>query len=452
MVGRVDPNAALGVNGEGGRSRRECLEIGVGFADNWCALRMPIDVTSSPRSEAEKRAGAVGFAGGGLGWIALLGLGHFVIELGSSYALTRTLDDTGLGANGVFAYNAVAFWGQPLVGWVVDRWRVAKPLAMAGALLLLVGLLSLGAPPWPTVLPIALGNACYHVGGGVLAIRMSRGRAAGLGLFVGPGAIGLTLGVGLARMDLVPAALVLGGLSALLVWPLWRIGRRGSLLQDDPLDVSLAQMATQGPTVRTEVYPPLAAPEATRAAHYAQAAGGAEAVTNRLQAGSYKRISLALVVALVLGCIAIRSFVGSGFSFAWSGSAVAVLSVAAALAGGKIAGGFLADRFGWLAWTLVALALSVPALWYGETMMAAGLVGVALFQAPMAVTLGALVRTMPNRPGLAFGLASAFVYVGGYPLPGGTGSWLHSFAGLSLLSLAAALMLVAALRRWPRVG
>jgi hypothetical protein len=66
------------------------------------------------------------------------------------------------------------------------------------------------------------------------------------------------------------------------------------------------------------------------------------------------------------------------------------------------------------------------------------------------VTLGALVWALPQRPGLAFGLASAFVYVGGFPMLGGEVRWLHTFGGLSGLSLAAALMLVVALQGWRR--
>ena len=79
--------------------------------------------------------------------------------------------------------------------------------------------------------------------------------------------------------------------------------------------------------------------------------------------------------------------------------------------------------------------------------MPAGLAGVALFQAPMAVTLGVLVWALPRRPGLAFGLASAAVYAGGFPLLAGQVPWLHTFVGLSGLSLAAVVMLAVGLRR-----
>lgn len=356
-------------------------------------------------------------------WIALLGSGHFAVELGCSYVLNRTLDATDLGAGAVLLYNAVAFWGQVPLGWAADRWSGARPLAQLGAALLLAGLLTLGVDaPWATVALIALGNGCYHIGGGVLSIRLSRVRVGGLGLFVGPGALGLTLGVGLARMDFAATPWLLGGLAAALVWPVWRLGGRRAFLQDDPAESGWLpdRGRAQGRTGRAE------------AATYAQADGGSQRTV--------------LIVALVLACIAIRSFVGTGLSFAWGGSAVAALGIAAALALGKIGGGFLADRVGWLKATIAVLALSVPALWFGQTSMPAGLLGVALFQAPMAVTLGALVWALPGRPGLAFGLASAFVYVGGLPLLAGQIRWLHSFTGLSGLSLVAMVMLAAGLR------
>ena len=344
-------------------------------------------------------------------WIALLGFGHLAVELGCSYALNRTLDATELGAGAVLLYNAVAFWGQVPLGWVADCWNGARSLALLGAALLVAGLLTLGVDaPWPTVALIAFGNGSFHIGGGVLSIRLSRGRLGGLGLFVGPGAVGLALGVGLARMDLPATPWGLGALMVLVAWSVWRSG---------------------------------GAESGIRACSQASSRGGPRRA-DRLLAGSYTR--MIVIVALVLACIAIRSFVGTGFSFAWSGSAVAALSLAGALAGGKTAGGFLADRFGWLTTTLAVLALSVPALWFGQTAMPAGLLGVALFQAPMAVTLGALVWSLPRRPGLAFGLASAAVYAGGFPLLASEVRWLQSFGGLCGLSLAAVVMLAAGLR------
>ena len=369
------------------------------------------------------------------GWIGLLGFGHFAVELGCSYALNRMLDATELGAGAVLAYNAVAFWGQVPLGWASDSWNGARALALFGVALLVAGLITLGVDaPWLVVALIALGNGCYHIGGGVLAIERSAGRLGGLGLFVGPGAVGLTLGVGLARMDFPAAPWALGALAALLAWPLWRMGgefSRRNFCVDDMGGIDGADSRLRGRAVSPKP------PRRLSAACAGQAAD---------VSGKHPYHRIRTVVALVLACIAIRAFVGTGFSFAWGGSAVAALALGAALAGGKIVGGFLADRFGWLHSTVAVLALSVPALWFGQTSMPMGLAGVALFQAPMAVTLGALVWALPRRPGLAFGLASAAVYAGGFPLLVGQEPWLHTFVGLSCLSLAAVVMLAVALR------
>ncbi len=386
--------------------------------------------------------GSAATARGAWAWLALLGFGHLVVDCACSYALTCTLDATDLAAGAVFAYNAVAFWGQPLVGLAADRWRLARVLAAGGALLLVAGLASPGALPWLTVALVAAGNACYHVGGGVLAIRLSRGCVGGLGLFVGPGAFGLVLGVGLARMDFAATPWIFGAVLAVLAVAVGRLGGRRLGQTSSGGCLSGSDGTAEGIAGRAVSPKP---PRWLSAAGLGQAVGGAVADVSEKR--PYLRRSL--LVALVLACIAIRAFVGTGFAFEWGGSAVAVLSLGAALAGGKIVGGFLADRFGWLCSTVAVLALSVPALWFGQTSMPAGLAGVALFQAPMAVTLGALVWALPRRPGLAFGLASAAVYAGGFPLLAGQVPWLHTFAGLSCLSLAAVVMLAVGLRGRP---
>ena len=79
---------------------------------------------------------------------------------------------------------------------------------------------------------------------------------------------------------------------------------------------------------------------------------------------------------------------------------------------GKIAGGFLADRFGWSRIGAGAVALSAPLLWLGERHPALGLGGLVLFHVPMAITLGLMIRNLPARPALAFGTASASLFAG----------------------------------------
>ena len=116
-------------------------------------------------------------------------------------------------------YNTLAFSTQCIVGIAADRIRrhgLAVPLSIlitaAGFILPLPRL-------WRIVL-IGCGNSVFHVAGGSRTLEKSGGRAGPLGVFVAPGAIGVTLGTlwpdaGVVFAALaVPVAVLLAVLSA----------------------------------------------------------------------------------------------------------------------------------------------------------------------------------------------------------------------------------------------
>lgn len=245
--------------------------------------------------------------------------------------------------------------------------------------------------PWPTVALLGAGNALVHIGAGSLCIGLSRDRASGLGVLVGPGATGLVLGVWLSDQTWSQTPWLIAALLAANLAALWRI---------------------KGNSERASAKP--------------------ATIGNRW---------LIPVALLVLICIALRSALGSGFSFSWKSDGQAVLAIGLAMSVGKIAGGFLADAMGWIVTVAVAIACAIPFLWFGISSEWSGLVGLALFQVPMAVTLGLMVRLLPARPAFAFGLASAAVYGGAFLVLGNYPAWLGSFGGLSALSLGAVGML-----------
>ena len=154
-----------------------------------------------------------------------------------------------------------------------------------------------------------------------------------------------------------------------------------------------------------------------------------------------------LIGCMILVCIALRSLIGSQLDFSWNRTALLAMLLAGALAMGKLVGGFLVDRFGWLAVSTAAVLVAVPVLHIGDTAVIAGVVGMALFQIPMAVTLGVLAAVLPTRPALAFGIASAAIFFGSYAGAGVQPESLHSIgvlagsSGATLVFLAVALTL-----------
>jgi len=79
---------------------------------------------------------------------------------------------------------------------------------------------------------------------------------------------------------------------------------------------------------------------------------------------------------------------------------------------GKAAGGIVGDRFGWLSTSVGALLLSLPLIAFLGHLPVALIAGFLLFQMTMPVTLTAVERLMPGRPGTAFGLACLALIAG----------------------------------------
>ena len=234
--------------------------------------------------------------------------------------------------------------------------------------------------PLAAAVTAGVGNALFHLGGGMDVLNGCGKRAAALGVFVSPGALGLYLGTrwsGKAPLGLAPVGLLV--LAAAL------LRRRPS--KNVPLDVTLS--GGWGPLVL-----------------------------------------LVLVVVL-------RSYMGIQQSFPWrSGGWALALLLAAVL--GKAAGGFAMDRLGprrAAAWSLGGAA----ALYLCAALPLPGTLAAFLFNMTMPVTLWAAAQRVPGAKGFAFGLLTFGLFLGWLPAYLGWPNLLSTpwaCAALSLISLA----------------
>ncbi len=150
---------------------------------------------------------------------------------------------------------------------------------------------------------------------------------------------------------------------------------------------------------------------------------------------------------VLLAGIALRSVVWNMVNLLFEGRYETLLMLALAAAIGKIAGGLLADRFGWRRWVVGALLLAAPLLALGGRNMFLLLPGVALLQSATPAALAMTWRLLPRQPSLAAGLALGLaIAIGGIPTLGGLGPLLRAPPMLPGILLAAALALWWALR------
>lgn len=337
----------------------------------------------------------------------LAGLLHALVDLSSAFLLFHELGRYAPEARSalIVAYNAIAFLGQVPAGALVDRLGAARSSSAAGLALAAAALGLAPLQPAVAVAVVGAGNALFHAGAGAEVLRRSGDRSAEGGIFVGPGALGLFAGIWLGTHGVdCRAALIVAALAGSLA-ATWLLAR------ERPEQVT-----------RSEDLP----------------------------AAESRRAMAWLAVTGLFASVAVRAFAGGDVNALWREIDPGLLGwLAAAAALGKIAGGAVADRAGWLASTAVALATAAPLLSAGRSSPASAIVGMLLLQSTMPVTLKATHRLMPHRPGFAFGLPCAALFLGGMaglaPIPA-----LHSTAGLAIALIASAALALWALRASPR--
>ena len=299
----------------------------------------------------------------------------------------------------VLGYDVLAFAGQAPMGWLTDRLGLRRAAAMLGLLLTATALLA-GRSSALAVVPIAgAGNALFHVGAGALVLSGSKGRAAPAGVFVAPGALGLGIGLLLGRR--------------FLTVPLW------------PWLFALGAACVVVMLVATE-----SASDESAAA---------------VAGPSFRRREIAGIAALLAVSVAVRSLVGTVGCDACPRGLFLAMTLPASAFAGKLAGGFLADRVGWIDLSVMALLASAPLLAFSGGDVWLALPGMMLFQLTMPVTLAAMMRLMPTRPAFGFGLLCVALVAGTLPayLSGG---WRPQGRSLLFLVLGSAAVLYLALR------
>ncbi|MDR2179632.1 MAG: hypothetical protein LBP21_04950 [Synergistaceae bacterium] len=285
-------------------------------------------------------------------------------------------------------YNFLAFAMQAPLGLCLDEIRCPRAAAQIGLGMQTAALAAFPFSPEFGVLLAGLGNALFHLGGGVIALNLTPGRATEPGIFIAPGVVGLFLGL-----------------------------RQGMAA---PLSLSVRIMAGTAALALATLTAFLPIPESYLCSL------SLEAVKRKQNKSPLQRDFLC-AVGLIFFSIAVRSFAGLSVAFPWKNDSFLSIKflpaflLAAAAGGGKALGGFLSDRLGFLRVSTGALLLSIPFTHLGYVQgsyapVIFGLAGCLCFQMTMAVTLLAYVRAYPRREAWAFGLACLALFVGALPL------------------------------------
>ena len=303
---------------------------------------------------------------------------HFLVDGICAFAMFSKFVGGQDGYEFFLIYNFCAFALQMPFGALLDvfaekSWKTTASLsALLGVVLTFVG-----AFTHPAIL--GLGNALFHVGGGVDVIREDHAhawRGQALGIFVAPGALGLFLGTQLANsagVELWQSVLgIASAISILCIVMLYRAIRTEHICDWMQKKTITLQETKEGGT-------------------------GIIAVT----------ISCFLVVIL-------RSYVGMAVNFSWKTTLLLSTFSVLAVVLGKMAGGIFSARFGMKMTILLSLILSAVCYLLSDIAIF-GIGALFFFNMTMPITLYLLVCKWKTMPGFSFGLLTFGLFLGFLP-------------------------------------
>ena len=301
---------------------------------------------------------------------------HFVVDYLCFWILfgyfSAGISGTAEQALGFILYNFIAFGLQMVIGAYCDEHR-KFPVSAVGCVLVFIAVLLSDSASWAALIITALGNAFFHVGGGIESLVHSGGKLSRGGVFVSAGALGVVFGTlsgtKTGMSDFNPVLLIEPALLAVFCAVICFIANKKFPSEGD-----------------------------------CEISGTAN-----------EKIGIWLLVGLTLLSVLIRSFGGTAIPMDWKTTMRLGLISGGASFLGKVLGGFAADKFGARRTGVASLLLSIPFLVFGRDIMAVSVIGIILFNMTMPITLGILAQKFPKNPGIAFGLTTTALLLGAVP-------------------------------------
>ncbi|MBQ9245104.1 hypothetical protein IJ182_02425 [bacterium] len=296
--------------------------------------------------------------------VSLYGIIHALIDATCIMVLYSciTYNDLEYSFALIVFYNIIAFGMQSIIGDIFDRIKKPKLSAIIGCILTALSAV-LWKNPIITVLCASFGNAFFHVGGGIICLKLGKQNSTIPGMYVAPGALGLFLGM-LAAKNSWCSPLVF---SIVLFFA-------SAIIYINKYNICEIQ---------------------------------------KIKTLQYNKFIL--ILTFLLGAIAIRSFVGLSISLPWKENILFVTLLTLAVVAGKFFGGIIADKFGWIKVTVIALLISSPLIAFGINSPILYIIGIFFFNFTMPVTLTAIANILPDREGYAFGLTTLALILGALP-------------------------------------
>ena len=299
---------------------------------------------------------------------------HYVTEVICFFVLTRLTGDSPWLWVAPFAYDALAFVPQGLIGRISDRFPKIQMSVIGVFLMCAAGLdfwLSLLPGRFTALVILCLGNACTHINGAEVTLRCSDGRLAHSAIFVAGGSFGVITGKLLAKTFVPYWAVVLFTLTAI--------------------------------------------PFALLAEYYRKDADKRENPCGNFNYNN-PGVPAGIVVLVATLIVIVRGYMGYGIPTSWNKTTLQTVMLFVTMGIGKGLGGVIADAIGVKKTAVLSMICALPFLFCGDNHMFVSLIGVMFFSMTMSITLALIVSVLQKAPGLAFGFTTIGLFLGTVPI------------------------------------
>lgn len=331
---------------------------------------------------------------------------HFIVDLACAILVTnfvtQKLGQTEALFIAIFVYNFFAFAMQLPIGIVADR---VNKNAICSAIGCLIVAISFGFVNFGIVacLIAGIGNALFHVGGGIDVLNISDKKATLSGIFVSTGAMGIFL----------------GGKSATINFNNYYIVILSLLLASIVLFILYKQIKDK---VKNE-----------------------EMIIPKINKEEI------IIIACLIFTVVVRGYVGLILAFEWKSKFILALISTFAVVLGKMLGGIIGDKIGLMKISLISLIVSAFLFIFSFNNYIIGILAILFFNMTMPITLIALSNILFNNKGMAFGLLTVGLFIGAVPVLCGYNNAIFNPIGLFITTIISAVVLAIGIKKYLKI-
>ncbi len=332
---------------------------------------------------------------------------HFIVDMSCSMliagVLTPVITSTNKLIFGIILYNLFAFAFQLPFGILADKINKNAIFSFFGCLFIIIAYI-VNQFTILSCIVAGIGNALFHIGGGIDVLNISSQKASLPGIYVATGALGLYIGTKLDcttyKSYLIIILLLLSMFALMWLYNLIKCKYK--------IDNEIPKF---------------------------------ENLSNKKK----------IIIYCLLITICIRGYIGLILNFKWKSNFLIGMLCVCAVVLGKIIGGILGDKFGFKKISTISLLVSAFLFIFSFNNATCGVLAILLFNMTMPITLTSLSNIFYNNKGMAFGFTTLALFIGAIPVLLGYSSFLFNSTSLFIITIMSAIILYFGLNEYEKL-